>query len=208
MLTSFVFSIIFEEYKCKEKLAALVSQITEAAGTKDVTITTLVVDEKGKKICRITVDAEDLTAGSKLAVLKINSKTGEKTLINKSVYEVAEDGSVVLDNLKLAKYALVTKSEADAFSKEVLKTVKVESSKKSVTAGKKTKITLDDGLNMDNVAKITYTSSKKSVATVNKNGTIVAKKAGKVTVKATVTLKNGKTKTVKMTITVKNPKKK
>ena len=49
---------------------------------------------------------------------------------------------------------------------------------------------------------ITYTSSKKSVVTVNKNGTIVAKKAGKAVVKVKVTLKNGKTKTVKMTIKV------
>ena len=38
--------------------------------------------------------------------------------------------------------------------------------------------------------------------TVNKNGTIVAKKAGKAVVKVKVTLKNGKTKTVKMTIKV------
>jgi len=56
---------------------------------------------------------------------------------------------------------------------------------------------------MENVKKITYTSSKKSVVTVNKNGTIVAKKAGKAVVKVKVTLKNGKTKTVKMTIKVK-----
>ena len=37
---------------------------------------------------------------------------------------------------------------------------------------------------------------------MNKNGTIVAKKAGKAVVKVKVTLKNGKTKTVKMTIKV------
>ena len=56
---------------------------------------------------------------------------------------------------------------------------------------------------MDNVAKITYTSAKKSVATVNKNGTITAKNSGSVVIIATVTLKNGKTKTVKMKIKVK-----
>ena len=37
----------------------------------------------------------------------------------------------------------------------------------------------------------------------SKNGTVKAKKPGKVTVKAKVALRNGKTKTVKMTLTVK-----
>lgn len=184
--------------------AAVVSQIAEAAGTENVFITEKVVNANGKTVCKVTVNAADLTAGNQMAVLKINKKTGETTLINKSTYTVAADGSIVLDDLKVANYKLVTKSEADALSSEVLSTIKVGDAKKSVTAGKKTKITLDDGLNMDNVAKITYSSSKRSVATVNKNGTITAKKAGKVTIKATITLKNGATKTVKMTVTVKN----
>ena len=59
-------------------------------------------------------------------------------------------------------------------------------------------------LDMDNVEKITYSTSKKSVATVNKNGTVTTKKSGKVTIRAKVLLKNGKTKTVKMTVTVKS----
>ena len=49
----------------------------------------------------------------------------------------------------------------------------------------------------------TYTSGKKSVAAVDKNGKITAKKKGTVTIKAKVTLKNGKTKTVSMKIKVK-----
>ena len=56
---------------------------------------------------------------------------------------------------------------------------------------------------MDNVAKITYKTSKKSVATVNSNGTVTARKEGKVTIKAIVTLNNGKKKTVRMNLTVK-----
>ena len=51
-------------------------------------------------------------------------------------------------------------------------------------------------------AKITYKTSKKSVATVNKKGVVTAKKVGKATI--TVTIKqNGKTFTGKMKITVK-----
>lgn len=56
---------------------------------------------------------------------------------------------------------------------------------------------------MTNVSKITYSSSKKSVAKVDKNGKVTAKKAGTATIKAKVTLKNGKTKTVTMKVTVK-----
>lgn len=188
--------------------AATVAQITEAAGTKDVEIDAEIVDESGNTLCRLTANAEDLKAGNKLKVLKYDSKTREYVLVNKTTYKVDKDGNVAMNGLKRAKYMVVTASEAETFSKQILKTVKVETAKKNVTAGKKTKITLDDGLNMANVAKITYKTSRKSVATVNKNGTITTKKAGTVTIRATVTLKNGETKSVKMTVTVKPSKKK
>ena len=186
--------------------AATVAQITEAAGTKAVEIKAEIVDESGNTVCRLTANAEDLKAGNKLKVLKYDSKTGDYVLVNKTTYKVDKDGNLAMNDLKRASYMVVTAREAETFSKQVLKTVKVETAKKNVTAGKKTKITLDDGLNMANVAKITYKTSRKSVATVNKNGTITTKKAGTVTVRATVTLKNGKTKSVKMTLTVKKAK--
>lgn len=186
--------------------AATVAQITEAAGTKAVEINAEIVDESGNTVCRLTANAEDLKAGNKLKVLKYDSKTGDYVLVNKTTYKVDKDGNLAMNDLKRASYMVVTASEAETFSKQVLKTVKVETAKKNVTAGKKTKITLDDDLNMANVAKITYKTSRKSVATVNKNGTITTKKAGTVTVRATVTLKNGKTKSVKMTLTVKKAK--
>ncbi len=56
---------------------------------------------------------------------------------------------------------------------------------------------------MDNVSKITYSTSRKAVATVSRNGKIIAKKAGTATIKAKVTLKNGTKKTVSMKIKVK-----
>ena len=87
--------------------------------------------------------------------------------------------------------------------KQILATVKVKKFTATISEGKKTALKLSSKLNMDNVAKITYTSAKKSVATVNKNGTITAKNSGSVVITATVTLKNGKTKTVKMKIKVK-----
>ena len=55
----------------------------------------------------------------------------------------------------------------------------------------------------DNVSKITYSSGKKSVATVSKTGEITTKKKGTVTIKATVTIKDGSKKTVYTKVTVK-----
>ena len=183
--------------------AATVAQITAAAGTKDVAITTKTVDANGKTVREVTVNASDLTAGKKLKVVAVDPKTGEKTLVNKTTYKVAADGSLALDNLGNDSYEVVTTAEVNALTKEILQSIRPERSKANIAAGKKTKLSLDDALNMDNVAKITYKTSKKSVATVNPNGTVTARKEGKVTIKAIVTLNNGKKKTVRMNLTVK-----
>jgi hypothetical protein len=53
------------------------------------------------------------------------------------------------------------------------------------------------------LAKITYKVSNTSIATIDQNGKISAKKAGKVTVTTTVLLENGTKKTFKVAITVK-----
>ena len=183
--------------------AATVAQITEAAGTKDVAITTKTVDANGKTVREVTVNASDLTAGKRLKVVAVDPKTGEKTLVNKTTYKVAADGSLALDNLGNDSYEVVTTAEVNALTKEILQSIRSERSKANLVAGKKTTLSLDDALNMDNVAKITYKTSKKSVATVNSNGTVTARKEGKVTIKAIVTLNNGKKKTVRMNLTVK-----
>lgn len=188
--------------------AELISQLTGATGVTDAEIELTVEDEQGNELFTLTANASDIKAGKKLKVLKVDEKTGKMSLVNKSTYKVDKDGNVVFTDLDQADYQVVTAAEANAFSKQVLQTVKPAKSKKNVTAGKKTKFTMSSALDMDNVAKITYKTSKKSVANVNKNGTITTKKAGKVTVTAKVTLNNGKTKTIKMTVTVKKPAKK
>lgn len=100
-------------------------------------------------------------------------------------------------------YRMLSAAEIKNVEKAVLKTVAVKKTTASIKAGKNTKIQLSSKLDLDNVKKITYTSGKKSVAAVDKNGKITAKKKGTVTIKAKVTLKNGKTKTVSMKIKVK-----
>lgn len=181
-------------------------KIAEAAGTKDAEVTVKTVDANGKTVREVTAKASDLVAGKKVKVIKIDPKTGEKTLVNGISYRVAADGSLVLDDLGKGNYKVVSLAEANALTKEILRTIKPKKTKMNLTVGKKTKFKFDDALNMDNVAKITYKTDNKSIATINKDGTITAKKAGKVTIKAVVTLKNGKKKTVKMTITVKKKK--
>ena len=93
-------------------------------------------------------------------------------------------------------------NEASAVEKQILATVKVKKTSATITEGKKLTVQMSKKLDMDNVAKITYSTSKKSVAAVSKNGQITGKNTGSADITAKVILNNGKTKTVKMRITV------
>ena len=183
--------------------SSVVAQVVEAAGSKDVTITQKIVDSQGKTLCTVMVNAGDLSAKNKLVILAYNKKTGEYTLINAKAYTVSENGNVSVTIKDNGTYMLMDQTDANKVTKEILRTIEVKESAKTVSKGKNTKISLSKELNMDNVSKITYTSTKSSVAKVDKNGKITTKKAGTATVKAKVTLKNGKTKTVTMKIKVK-----
>ena len=103
---------------------------------------------------------------------------------------------------KKATYELVNAKDAAKISKEIKNSIKPKKAFASVKEGKKTNFTLSRKADKENIKSITYTTSKKSVATVNKNGKITTKGKGSATVKAIVTLKNGDKKTIKMTIKV------
>lgn len=154
--------------------ADMVSRIVEAAGTDHVAITANVTD-----------------------------KAGAYKLVNAKTYTVGKDGTLHVNLAAGSDYRMLSAAEIKNVEKAVLKTVAVKKTTASIKAGKNTKIQLSSKLDLDNVKKITYTSGKKSVAVVDKNGKITAKKKGTVTIKAKVTLKNGKTKTVSMKIKVK-----
>lgn len=66
------------------------------------------------------------------------------------------------------EYQLLNEKETKALQKEILKTVTPKTGNVSVDKGKKTTVKLSSKLDMDNVAKITYTSSDKSTVKVNK----------------------------------------
>lgn len=183
--------------------AETAEELAKAAGTDSVAITASVTDKNGNEKYTVTVDSKNLTANKKLHVVAVDPKTGEYKLVNAKTYKVGKDGTL---NAKLADgadYKMLTAAELKAVEKSILKTVEVKKPSVTVKNGKKTQIQLGSALDMDNVKSITYKTSKKSVATVNKSGKITTNKKGTVTIKAIVTLKNGKKKTVSMTLKVK-----
>lgn len=190
----------------KNKLTGVISgkvtaYATEATGMKNTAISVTV--SAGKTSYTVNADAQDLKAGNQLKVVAIDPKTNAYVLVNAKTYTVKKNGDVSLSLAGGAEYQLVTKEEAAAIEKAIVKTIKPEKSSVTVKPGKKTTIKLSDKLNMDNVSKVTYTSGKKSVANVSKNGKVTAKKAGTASVKVKVTLKNGTKKTVTVKVKVK-----
>jgi len=181
--------------------ADVVKQLTEAAGTEDLTIIMQVKNANGDVKYTVSVSAKNVKNNKSLKAFAINSKTGEYELVNSKIYK-PEDGNLIASFGKKGDYVLLTTKEAARIEKEILKTIAPKKTKATVKKGKTTEFKLDSKLNWNNVKKVTYKTSKKSIATVNKNGKIKAKGKGTVTIKATVTLKNGKTKTVSMKIAV------
>lgn len=183
--------------------ADVIQAVTEAAGTKDVTITQEVKKADGTTAYAVQVNAADVKAGAKLAVMKKDEKTGELVLVNKKSYKVTKDGSVSLTFKDRGVYVLKTQAEVKAAAKQIAKTIAPAKSTVNIGAKKTTVFQWSKKLNMENVAKITYKSSKKSVVSVNKNGKIKGKKKGTGKVTATVTLKDGTKKIVTIKVTVK-----
>ena len=181
--------------------ADVVKQLTEAAGTEDLTIIVQVKNTNGDVKYTVSVSAKNVKHNKSLKAFVVNRKTGEYELINSKTYK-AEDGNLNVSFGKKGDYVLLTTKEAARIEKEILKTIAPKKTKATVKKGKTTEFKLDSKLNQNNVKKVTYKTSKKSIATVNKNGKIKANRKGTVKIKAIVTLKNGKTKTVSMKIAV------
>lgn len=181
--------------------ADVVKQLTEAAGTEDLTIIVQVKNANGDVKYTVSVSTKNVKNNKSLKAFVVNCKTGEYELINSKTYK-AKDGNLNVSFGKKGDYVLLTTKEAARIEKEILKTIAPKKTKATVKKGKTTEFKLDSKLNQNNVKKVTYKTSKKSIATVNKNGKIKANRKGTVTIKATVTLKNGKTKTVSMKIAV------
>ena len=183
--------------------AETIKNITDNAGTTDVTIKQEVKKEDGSTAYTVEVKATDIKAGNDLKLMKKDAKTGKLILVDKKNYTVSKDGSINLTMKNGGDYVLLNSTDAKAAANEIKKTVKATKSSTNVKQKKTTEFPWSNKLNMENVEKITYTTSKKSVLTVNKNGKITAKKKGTAKVKAVVTLKDGTVKTVTMKVKVK-----
>ena len=183
--------------------AETVKNITDNAGTTDVTIKQEVKKADGSTAYTVEVKATDVKAGNNLKLMKKDAKTGKLVFVDKKNYTVSKDGSIDLTMKNGGDYVLLNSTDAKAAANEIKKTVKATKSSTNVKQKKTTEFPWSNKLNMENVEKFEYTSSKKSVVTVNKNGKITAKKKGTAKVKAVVTLKDGTVKTVTMQVKVK-----
>ena len=93
--------------------------MTDAAGTTDLSIKQTVKDTKGNVLYTVETKAEDLAAGKKLTLVKIEN--GKKVLVSKPV-TVNKNGNVSV-KAEEGEYQLLNEKETKALQKEILKTV-------------------------------------------------------------------------------------
>lgn len=179
----------------------VVAHIRDAAKTKDVDVVVTVA--AGEKSFVVKTEAENLTAGTKLKAMAIDTKTNKYVMVDSKTFKVDKDGNLKVSLPAGKTYQLMPVEEAEQIEKEILKTVQAKKPVVEVKKGKKAKVQFSSKLDMNNVAKITYKSEKKSVAKVDAKGNVIAKKKGTAVIKAVVTLKNGKKKTLKIKYKVK-----
>lgn len=179
----------------------IVAHIRDAAKTEDVDVVVTVA--AGEKSFVVKTEAENLTAGTKLKAMAIDTKTNKYVLVDSKTFKVDKDGNVKVSLPAGKTYQLMPVEEAEQIEKEILKTVQAKKPVVEVKKGKKAKVQFSSKLDMNNVAKITYKSEKKSVAKVDAKGNVIAKKKGTAVIKAVVTLVNGKKKVIKIKMKVK-----
>lgn len=179
----------------------VVEHISDAAKTKDVDVVVTVA--AGEKSFVVKTEAKNLTAGTKLKAMAIDTKTNKYVLVDSKTFKVDKNGNIKVSLPAGKTYQLMPVEEAKQIEKEILKTVQAKKPVVEVKKGKKAKVQFSSKLDMNNVAKITYKSEKKSVAKVDAKGNVIAKKKGTAVIKAVVTLKNGKKKTLEIKYKVK-----
>lgn len=181
----------------------VLSKITEAAGTENITVTMAVKSTDGSEKYQVTAEAKDLSVGNKLKIYQIDSKTNDYVMVNAKTYTVNPSGSVSVAIAQNGVFQLLNTTQSAKVDRAILKTAKAKKISASIQTGKSTRMKLSNKLNMKNIRKITYTSSKKDVATVSSNGKVTTKKPGTATIKAKVIFKNRISKTVSMKLKVK-----
>lgn len=187
---------------------AALSEIVNAAGTKNVKTTIKMLTKNGWVIREVTVNVNTLLKRTvrpkKMKVVELDPETGEKIVVSKTPFRVAADGSVELDHnlLGYGIYELVTADEEEALTKKLLRSVRSAKQSTSISEGKKTWFEIDNGISWYNIDDVTYLTGNPNVAKVDSDGRITGLKPGKAIIKAVVRLKNGKSKVLRMVVTV------
>ena len=185
------------------------SEIVNAAGTKNVNTTIKMLTKNGWVIREVSVNANTLLKrtslrNKKMKVIEIDPETGEKIVVSKTPFKAAADGSIELDadELGYGIYEIVTAAEEEALTKKLLQSVKSAKKSTSISEGKKTWFQIDNGISWYNIDDVTYLTGNPNVAKVDSEGRITGLKPGRTIIKAVVRLKNGKSKVLTMTVTV------
>lgn len=187
---------------------AALSEIVNAAGTKNVKTTIKMLTKNGWVIREVTVNVNTLLKRTvrpkKMKVVELDPETGEKIVVSKTPFRVAADGSVELDHnlLGYGIYELVTADEEEALTKKLLRSVRSAKQSTSISEGKRTLFRIDSDISWYNVDKVTYLTGNPNVAKVDSDGRITGLKPGKAIIKAVVRLKNGKSTVLRMVVTV------
>ena len=161
----------------------------------------------------------DIVKGSRVYIYHVNEKTGKlETIVEGYSQYVDSNSKVTLPVLESGEYVVLAK-KADSKKVVSLKNqISVKAKSSTIAKGKSTAVIVElptclrvtPDLSEKTVAtgigavSISYKTSDKTIATVNKTGKITAKKkSGKVIITATIKLYNGTTKTVKLKINIK-----
>lgn len=182
---------------------AVASQITEAAGTDDVTIVVSVTDTMDRQLYSLTLNKKKLVSGNSLYLYGYDEATKTYTMINAVEYKVTDEQGLTIKASAGKNYTMLDKAEMTRVSKQIIKTVKLAASQKTKKSGKSFKVVLSKKANKASIKKIVYTTSNKKVVTVTKKGKVKTKAKGTAKVKAKVTMKNGKSKTLVLKVKVK-----
>lgn len=162
--------------------------------------------------------SKNFKPGDKAYLYIYNKETGKLDCVPNSKYVVDKDGYVSLNIITGGEYVVLPKAASKAEKTSVINQISVDKIK-IAQKGKKATVVVNlpdtvekvtslkkfDG-NVDNAvygATVTYSTSDKKVATINKDGKLTIKGKGKVTITVTVKLSNGTSKSYTQTITVK-----
>lgn len=221
VVTSWTFKA--DNYDKKAKLTNIDLSIATESAAKVGYEKGLSVDfkQEGKLPMQATVTVNtngSFKAGDKAYLYIVNKKTGKLDCVPNSKYVVDKNGCVSINVVKGADYVLLPKAAKASEKASVLSQITVKKLG-SVVKGKKATITvkLPDTLakvsslkKFDKKANaasygvtITYSTSNKKVATIDKNGKVTAKSKGKATITVKVKLSNGTAKSFKQTIEIK-----